>query len=194
MISTAKYLWVIAVLSSCLLNGCAGNIGAALPLTAALSSCSTAANAEHMVPENPVLLTSGVKYRISGVSVVGPTKSAIPPPIMAATFGRALERTLQQTGLFEVDTQQHDRGYILVADIISQTRHGTFRATTLQLSVSYSLVSQADANKRLWIGTITTSGEINDWKTDACARLRQLQERVSRQNIQQLLNELIEHD
>ena len=143
-----------------------------------------------MVPDNLVVLSSGLKYRINGVSVSGPTKSTIPPPILATTFDKALKRSLQQAGLLDFDAKQNDQVYTLVANIISQTRHGTFTTTTLELVVSYSLRLQPGANKMLWSGTITTSGKLHDWKIDACMRLRKLQEKVSKQNIQQLLNKL----
>ena len=190
MTTTIRYLCALPLLSLFLLDGCAGNIGAGVPLAAALASCSSEADAEHMVPENLVPPASGWQYRVGGVSVSGPTNSAIPPPIMAATFRKALQRTLQQTGLAEPNERQHDEDYTLVADIVSQSRHGTFKTTSLELVVSYSLISRRDPNKTLWNGTITTTGEINDWKIDACSRLRNLQEALSRQNIRRLLNDL----
>jgi len=144
-----------------------------------------------MVLDNPVLPSSGWKYRISGVSVSGPTESTIPPPILAATFRKALERALKQTGLSESNEPQHGKDYVLEADIVSQTRQGTFSTTTLELVISYSLISQLDPGKRTWNGTITTRGEIDDWKIDACRRLRNLQEELSRQNIRRLFSYLL---
>ena len=190
MRNTAKYRSAIALLSLFLLNGCAASIGAATPFTAALSSCSIAPVADRMVPDNLVLLSSGLKYRINDVSVLGPTKRTIAPPILAATFAKALKRSLQQTGLLDVDARQSDQVYRLAANIISQTRHGTFTTTTLELVVSYSLISQQNVNNILWSGTITTSGKLQDWKSDACMRLRKLQERVSKQNLQELIRKL----
>ena len=192
MRSTAKYHRAIAVLPLFFLNGCAASIGAATPFTVALSSCSIAPVADRMVPDNLVLLSSGLKYRINDVSVLGPTKRTIAPPILAATFEKALKRSLQQAGLLDVDARQGYQVYTLVANIISQTRHGTLTTTTLELVVSYSLISQLDVNNILWSGTITTSGKLQDWKSDACMRLRKLQEKVSKQNIQQLLDKLFQ--
>lgn len=191
MRTTIKYLCTLPLPLLFLLNGCAGNIGAGVPFGAALASCSTEANADHMVPDKQLLPSSGWKYRISGVSVSGPTESTIPPPILAATFRQALERALKQTELSESNALLHGKDYVLEADIVSQTRHGTFSTTTLELVISYSLISKLDPGKRTWNGTITTKGQIDDWKIDACRRLRNLQEELSRQNIRRLFSDLL---
>lgn len=180
----------VFLLPLALLTGCAGNIGAGVPFAAALSSCSTPADAARMVPDNPTRLAGELTYPIGAVHVEGPTKSTIPPPILAATFAKALEQTLQQSGAMTPDTLQHEPGHVLLAHIGPQSRHGTFTSTTLTLTIRYTLVSPLRPEHPLWEQNITSSGELRDWKTDACQRLRNLQERLSRESIQLLLESL----
>ena len=173
-----------------LVAACTANIPAATPFSAALASCSTHADAKHMQPEILRHPPSEWRYPISAVKVIGPEQSSIPPPILAVTFGQALENSLRQTGALESSTGKQDKDYRLLAKLISQNRRGTFATTSLDLTVEYSLVLNNKSEQVLWKTSITTTGEIKDWKTDACKRLRKLQEDLAKQNIRRLIDEL----
>lgn len=177
-----------------LLHGCAGNIGAAVPFGAALASCSTPAEAGHMLPGIAELPSREWLYSFAEVRVTGPEKSTVPPPILAATFRDALERTLDRAGVIRHSTRIDEKQNILLANIVSQARQGTFKTTNLEVTVQYRIVSLDNFNNILWEKVVTTNGEINDWKIDACRRLRNLQERLSKENILIMLNALPARD
>ena len=178
------------LLISSLLAGCAGNIGAAVPFGAALASCSSSADADRMVPGIKELPSPDWMYSFTEVRVEGPEKSTIPPPILAATFKDALERSLGKSGVTGDKATSREKQYVLVATIVSQARQGTFKTTTLEVTIRYRVISRDNPGGILWEKLVTTTGEIKDWKIDACKRLRNLQERLSKENILILFNSL----
>jgi hypothetical protein len=176
----------LVFLTLMLITGCTDMISAGAPLGAALSSCSIAADAKLMLPETSGHALPAWAYPISAVHVIGPVKSTVPPPILAATFGKALETALRQADALEPGTSTRDTSHVLVANMISQNRHGTFAMTSLELTIEYSLHVKDESGQMVWKTVITTTDEIRDWKTDACKRLRNLQEELSKQNIRRL--------
>jgi hypothetical protein len=192
--SVIQYARLSILLFLVLLKGCAGNIGAGVPFGAALASCSTPPDAARMLPEGLVRPSQKWAYPLREVTTEGPAKSTVPPPILAATFSKALENALKQNGAITAATQRDDQGYALVARMVSQNRGGTFATTTLELTIRYMVVSRREPGKSLWETSITTNGEINDWKVDACKRLRNLQEQLSKENIERLLDTLPSRD
>jgi hypothetical protein len=181
---------IIAVLPLFFVVACSGNILAGAPLGAALANCKRQPDPAHMLPDLHGQSHTTYRYVITAVQVIGPEKSTIPPPLMAVTFGKALETSLRQAGA--IDNNNQEQNYVLTAYIVSQNRHGNFSQTQLELTIQYSLRRQqtSDPDRHVWESLITTAGEISDWKTDACARLRKLQENLSKQNIQRLLDKL----
>lgn len=179
---------VAALLPLLLVTGCSGNILAGAPLGAALTSCSTPANATRMLPAIPASSPHELPYPIQSVHVVGPVKKTVPPPILVAAFETALVSTLHKVDLLH--PQDKASRYILVANIDSQKRQGTYSWTRLELTVKYAIRPQENPEQPVWEAVITTAGEMKDWKTDACHRLRNLQEDLSKQNIRQLLDRL----
>lgn len=121
-----------------------------------------------MVPTNLTAPPAGWSYRIDNVRVTGPEQGTFPPSIMPATLAQAMERSLRDVGLFETGAAPDHKGYALVANIVSQNRRSTFKTTTLELVVSYSLVS-TDDRADVETTTIVANGDIDDWKIDACA-------------------------
>lgn len=189
---TCTQVWfsrtIVALLPLIMVSGCSGNLLAGAPMGAALASCSTQADATRMIPEISGVSYHAPLYPVHAVRVVGPIKSSVPPPILAATFKTALESTMSNANFLQSDaTANH---YILVANIESQKRQGTFAQTSLELTVKYTLLRQEASELPVWETEITTTGEMQDWKTDACKRLRKLQENLSKQNIRQLLDKL----
>ncbi len=178
----------VILIPSVFVSGCGGNIFAGVPLGAALAGCSIQADANRMVPDVSGIAFRNPRYPISAVRTIGPEKSSVPPPILARTFRIALESSLQKANILQSHTDANH--YILVAKIKSQNRQGSFSRTSFQLTVKYTLLLQATAEGILWETEITTTGEMKDWKTDACKRLRNLQESLSKKNIRRLLDEL----
>jgi len=185
---TRLYRGFATLLLLVLVSACSSNILAGAPLGAALASCSIPANATRMVPEIPTSPSHEMRYPVHVVQVVGPIKSSVPPPILAKTFTIALESTLQKANLLHPHEQTNH--YILIANIDSQKRQGSFSRTSLELTVKYAIREQDNPEQSVWETDITTAGELKDWKTDACQRLRNLQEDLSKQNIRQLLSVL----
>jgi len=168
-----------------LLTACAAPVATVSPLAAALGSCSTVAQASHMVPEGLPAPEPAWLGGIARLNVIGPQTRSIPPPILAASFQQALQQTLRHAGLLaqSQDLPQTDRE--LRVEILSQHRQGNFKRTRLELTVSYSIVNPNSNGASLQGYTVRTNAEIDDWKIDACNRLRKLQERLSRENIEQ---------
>lgn len=171
------------------LSSCTGNMTpTSVPLEVALASCSRTADPIDMVPSRQNLPTLNWKYRIAGVHVIGPTWQDNPPPISASELRTALRRTLHQAGLSE------NRGpaYILLAQIISQQRQGTYQNSSEQLVVYYSLIPQNEPNQIMRNVTISTEANLQDWTSNPCTRLCELQEKLTRDNIRRMFDELID--
>lgn len=174
--------WIVPVVA--LLAGCAGNLGAGAPLGGALASCSTEADPARMVPADAVTPPRGGAYRIGAVRVTGPVKGSVPQPIKAAAFAWALEHALGEAGLLG---RQGEEACGLAAHIVSQTHQGGLWATSLELTVDYVLTCGPGAGDFARRATIVSRGTLDDWRADACARLRRLQEDLSRDSLRRLL-------
>lgn len=128
--------------------------------------------------------------RIADLDVIGPKQHSVPPPILAASFRQALEQTLRQAGLLVQPDDKRQPDLILKVTILSQNRKGSFKRTHLELVVAYTLIFRDKPEETLNSYTARTQAEIDDWKIDACTRLRKLQERLSRENIEQAYRHL----
>lgn len=180
-------------LSLPVLTSCTANVVAPVPLELALASCSRTADPAHMVPDRLTLPTSNWRYRIGEVRVLGPTWQDNPPPISASELRTALRRAVRQAGLSGGRSpSSHLPRYILLAQIISQQRLGTYQNSRERLVVYYSLIPQNAPDLIMRNVTISTVADIHDWAGDPCARLCELQEKLARDSIRHMFEELID--
>lgn len=175
------------------LASCTANVMApGVPLEVALASCTSADDPNYMVPGRLVLPASGLRYRIGEVRVVSTNWQDTPQPISTTELRTALRHAIHQSGLAVGQGPSYLPSYILLAQIVSQQREGTYESSREKLVVYYSLIPQNTSDLIMRNVTISTVADIHDWNNDPCARLCELQEKLTRDNIRQMFGELID--